>query len=242
MSRRSASRFPDVAIGVVAVLVLALGVLAFQHARPDVSETVGNAPALPTPPPPEAVVLVIGDSFVGGSLMNTGPEWPARMGAERGWVTVNEGSGGTGYINDGQTDDIPTRVESMEYGPDLIVVAGGINDAGKYPTSAIVAAAGLTLDRLGERFTDVPVVMISPFANATVQKPTIELTKELRGFADDRGVPFLNKSRLFEDRPDLIGDDGTHPTDAGHELLAQSIGDDLAPLVMEVCTGSRCTA
>jgi lysophospholipase L1-like esterase len=51
----------------------------------------------------------------------------------------------------------------------------------------------------------------------------------LNAAARAAGAAFVDPigDRWFVDRPDLIGPDGVHPNDAGHEYLA----DKIAPLI-----------
>lgn len=233
-------KLTDVGLLALAALVVMVCVLAIQHARPN--SPPPGASLLPPPPPREPVVLVVGDSFVGGSDMNSGPTWPTLMGAENDWVMATEAVGGTGFVNGANNRTaFPDRVAKMpSYTPDVVVIGGGINDVGRYPTSEIVEAASTTVKRLSAKFPEAEVVLLSPFSSATVSESTVDLRTELRKLARADAAGFVNVSDLFEGREDLIGSDMVHPTDGGHALLARVIGDALQPIVRQACQSRDC--
>lgn len=181
----------------------------------------------PTQPRVAPVVVFLGDSFVGGSNMNSGPTWPLIAAANHGWQARTAATGGTGYLVGAATDtDFVSRARDVvdKYTPDVVVVAGGINDVGRHSVEAIAAGADQTLRVLQKGLPDTEVVMLSPFATDTVSVDTIDLDGALAAVAEGRDVPYLEVSRVLEGRSDLIGPDTVHPTDAGHTFLAEEIG------------------
>ncbi len=173
--------------------------------------------------------------------MNSGPTWPTLMGTEQGWIVIKDGIGGTGYVN-GDTDEAAflDRIEEdcAAYVPDLVLVAGGINDAGKYPASDIASVAARTIGKLKRCEPDAEVVMLSPFAPASVTPPTAELVSVLADVAEAERVDYIEVTDLLTGRHDLVGSDGVHPNDDGHAFLADRIGAALEPLVEAAASSS----
>lgn len=227
-------RLKEIGLALVVVVTVWLGVMAVRSTSADPPPSTRPATTIPVEPKDDPVVLIVGDSFVGGSLMNTGSEWPALMQGGREWIVVTDSVGGSGFINgDVEDKDYPSRVEflSEKFRPNLVVVAGGINDAGKYPTDQIVRAAQETLDGLEVEYPDVDVVLFSPFTTSEIGPTTADLTAGLRALAKREDIPFIDVSGLFVGKPELIGSDTVHPTDAGHRHLADEIGELLDPIV-----------
>ena len=179
------------------------------------------------------VVVVMGDSFTGGSPMNSGPTWSEQLASENGWVLYRDTQGGTGYIeNDPGSDSqpFPKRAETLvaEYYPDLVILAGGINDAGTNPAPRIVARARKTLKVLAEGAPDADVLLLSPFASGRANPAIEALAAALKPMAREEGVAYLDVTPVLDKpNPELIGSDGIHPTDKGHALLAEAIGSAL---------------
>lgn len=176
----------------------------------------------------ETIALTIGDSYTGGSDMNSGPTWEERLAVQRGWVPVEDAVGGTGYIARSELGpSLQKRVGRTvaEFDPDVVLVAMGLNDS-QHPNDAVIAGARSVLQRIDQGFPKADVVVLSPFSPRPI--PEVEqLEAELRKVAADLGLPYVDVTAAFYDHPDLIGSDGTHPTDAGHRYLARYVGQRL---------------
>lgn len=218
----------------VATLFLAVAALAgysVVDAREARVPGGGASVAQPNLTDTRPVVVVIGDSFADGSDMNTGPTWPYRLAEKRKWLYYPEAVGGTGFINKGQTESFTKRLPAIldEYGdPDMIIVAGGRNDIDKYPTAQIAAAAAAMLDELYAKFPKTRIELFSPFASGPPTESIEALTAALRDVAAAHHAEYLDVSNFLT--ADLIGEDGVHPTDAGHKALTRQIDQGLGPL------------
>ena len=64
-----------------------------------------------------------------------------------------------------------------------------------------------------------------PWPTADVPDSLLQIRDVLNAAARAAGAAFVDPigDRWFVDRPDLIGADGVHPTDAGHAYLAAKI-------------------
>ena len=73
------------------------------------------------------------------------------------------------------------------------------------------------------------LVIGPPWPTADVPEAVLQVRDVLNVEARAAGAPFIDPlgDGWFVGRPDLIGPDGVHPTDAGHEYLAGKI----APLI-----------
>lgn len=214
--------------------VIVMGVVAWQVAfwpplPPESGARDATAPTSTTTPEVKLpYVYFIGDSIMGGSLMNDGPEWPTLVGDLRGWHVAVNAVGGSGFLNDGQGRRFGKRVPEMidEAGPepDMVVIGGGINDVGRYSNAEIADAASLLIDRLEKAWPSADFVLLSPWANANPGDSTVSLSKSLARIARRDGeIRFIDVSRLFEGRKDLIGTDGVHPTQEGHRFIAKEM-------------------
>ena len=200
-------------------------------------------PARPTAPTAtQKRIAVIGDSFTGGS--------PQGGTGERRWTAVAtsllqadgldvvmkvDAERGAGYFAKGKRtgqvfrDKIPATVTS---GDSVVVVFGSINDASA--TAGQMARA--TCDTMRDAEIAAPashLVIVGPSeGTAKPPEPLLSTRDVVRTRAAELGATFIDPiaDKWFVDRPDLIGADGLHPTDAGHEYMAQKI----APVIAEL--------
>lgn len=223
-------------VGLLTLAVVALVVASMVRFNNEVEEATAGVQdtRYEIPEDTRPVVLVVGDSYVGGSAMNSGPTWPTQMAGERGWVIATDGIGGSGYIN-GDQDQAAfidrAAADCQRYKADVVVVAGGINDAGKYPAADITKAATKVVKKFERCEPGAEVVMLSPFAPASVTPTIADLDAALAQAARDLGVPYFEVTELLDGRSELVGSDGVHPNDQGHRFLALKIGELLAPTV-----------
>lgn len=173
-------------------------------------------------------VVVMGDSFTGGSNMNTGPTWPRLLGARSGWKVELNFGGGSGYVAKGDSEPFPARVAKLPVRyTDLFILAGGLNDADVYAPTRTAEAARKVIRELHEEAPDADIAILSPFCNGTDElRPSITNTAAaLQQVAIEEGVTYVDVTKFLPSSD--VGVDGTHPTDAGHEVLAQRIGEAL---------------
>ena len=78
------------------------------------------------------------------------------------------------------------------------------------------------------------LVIGTPWVNADAPAYVLRNNGILRDRAEALGGTFIDPvaDGWFVDRPDLIGADGVHPTDAGHAYMAQKI----EPVIEELLT------
>jgi len=183
-------------------------------------------------------VAVIGDSYTAGTDEGgLGPNaWTART-----WQTLAakgvrvaadvaaEGRAGYGVPGDHGSvfEDLTARaVKSDDV---LVVFFGSRNDQGVDPV-LLTERARATFD-LARQFAPSArfLVIGPPWPTADVPDSVLRVRDLVNSAARAAGAAFVDPigDRWFVDRPDLIGPDGVHPNDAGHEYLA----DKIAPLI-----------
>lgn len=215
----------NAALALVAVATAVLVYLAFGANDPPATAGQDRSALEPSEPDDPYVALVVGDSFTGGSAMNDGPTWAEIVADDEGWLLKTDAVGGTGYLAGSATKPpIPKRIAQTvnDNDPDLVIIAGGFNDAGRYPGSAVAAAATETVEAYDAAFPEADVLLLSPWGNGAPSTDQLSLAKALEVVATNVGVDYLDVTKFLASSPDQwIGSDGTHPTNAGHQELAE---------------------
>ena len=183
-------------------------------------------------------VAVIGDSYTTGTDEGgLGPKsWTARAWqtlTQRGVRIADEvaAEGRAGYGVPGDHGSVFEDLTARAVKPDdvLVVFFGSRNDQG-VDRELLAKKARDTFD-LARRFAPSArfLAIGPPWPTADVPDSVLQIRDVLNAAARAAGAAFVDPiaDRWFVDRPDLIGADGVHPNDAGHEYLA----DKIAPLI-----------
>jgi lysophospholipase L1-like esterase len=183
-------------------------------------------------------VAVVGDSYTtgtdeGGLGSNS---WTART-----WSTLTgpglriasdvaaEGRAGYGAVGDHGSifQDLTARAVKAE---DVLVVFFGSRNDQEIDPVLLAERAHATFDLARRRAPSARFLVIGPpWPTIDVPVPMLVIRDVLAAAAWAAGAQFVDPigERWFVDRPDLIGTDGVHPNDAGHEYLA----DKIVPLI-----------
>ena len=216
-------------LAAAAVLVTTMGAAVFSA-----SAALGST---------ESRIAVIGDSYTAGSVEGgNGPRsWPELAWGllARSGVAVDAdvaAEGGAGYGQRGSRgslfEDLTTQ--AVRRNDDLIVYFGSRNDQTvdprKFPSSA---ADTFNLARFAAPAARV-LVIGPPWPTASPPPAVLKIRDLLRDQAAIVGAVFVDPiaEGWFVGRPELIGQDGVHPTDAGHVYMA----DKIAPLIYDRLT------
>lgn len=199
-------------------------------------------------------MIVLGDSYTDGANgISTTQTFPSDL--MNYYVNLDvwpSGSGGTGYIanSDGNYVNFQARVQSdvISNNPDIVMVAGGINDLG-YPSNQLYAAASELYATLTEALPSSTILVVGPWWPRSIPVDTNEIagSEAIEAAANAAGLPFIQPAGNNPNpwitgyysvpgsgnAPIFIGSDGTHPTVAGHAFLAAN----LAPFVAGNCPG-----
>ena len=140
--------------------------------------------------------------------------------------------GGAGYGHPGVNGDLFRDLLPRAVRPDdaLVVLFGSRNDELVDP----VAFAGLTADTLLKaRFSapEAKFLVIGPLWPLVAPPPEVLRARDiLQGASGLVGAVFVDPiaEGWFDNRPDLIGGDRIHPTDAGHVYMAEKIAPRIA--------------
>ncbi|MGV0850355.1 GDSL lipase [Mycolicibacterium phlei] len=183
-------------------------------------------------------IAVIGDSYTtGGELGGLGANgWTAQawkmLAAEGIAVSADVGAeGGAGYGTRGNRGSIFEDLTARTVKPDdrLVVFYGSRNDQNVDPAQLSILVYGTF--QLARRIAPTAnfLVIGPPWPTADVPDTIVRIRDTLRYQARLAGATFIDPIALgwFVGKPELIGSDGVHPTDAGHTYMAEKI----APLI-----------
>ncbi len=190
-----------------------------------------------------ARIAVIGDSYTAGSGDGgSGPRaWPqlawqllARQGVQVDADVAAEG--GAGYGQRGNRGNIfeDLTAQAVRHNDALVVFFGSRNDQPVDPQRFTgFASETLHLARYAAPAAKF-LVIGPPWTTANPPAAVLKIRDSLRDQAAQIGALFIDPiaDGWFVGRPDLIGQDGVHPNDAGHAYLA----DKIAPLIFEQLT------
>jgi len=218
------------------LLAVLAALVGCQHQPPEYVSTYTSPPAAP----PVAAVSIIGDSYTGGSQMGgNGPQgWPIlvedQLGQRGVQIRANVAAeGGAGYVSRGTKGGVFDEQVPKVVGPNsrLVIFLGSRNDDSAPPADLSVAVQKTLADVKAEAPTAKVVVIGPPWPNASPTPEILAVRDVLRAQAEAAGAIFIDPiaEGWFFDRPDLIGADGVHPTDAGHLFMA----DRIAPLIAQ---------
>lgn len=187
---------------------------------------------------PQFRVAVVGDSYTtGGDLGGLGTQgWPARAWqqlAKRGFQINADvaAEGGAGYAVPGNRGSVYEGLAARAIRPDdtLVVYFGSRNDQPANP----LMLPGAMLSALSVARRTAPaarlLVIGPPWPTADVPPAVLQIRDALFGASQLVGATWVDPiaEQWFVGRPELIGRDGVHPTDAGHAYMAEKI----APLI-----------
>jgi lysophospholipase L1-like esterase len=183
-------------------------------------------------------IAVVGDSYTtGGDLGGLGSkgwttrtwQWLAQQGVAVSADVAAEG--GAGYGTRGNHGSVFEDLTADAVKPDdvLVVFFGSRNDQSVDPTQLSILAWGTF--QLARRTAPKAQFLVigPPWPTSDPPDAVLRIRDALKYQAAAAGATFVDPiaAGWFVGRPDLIGEDGVHPTDAGHAYMA----DMIAPLI-----------
>lgn len=187
---------------------------------------------------PISRIALIGDSYTNGTAIGgQGPNaWP-----NRAWKTLGQqglqvaadvaAEGRAGYAVRGDQGNLFGDLTARVVKPDdaLVVFYGSRNDQGVDPN--VLSGSVYNAFALARSVAPTARLLVigPPWPTADVPPAVLQIRDILAFQSMLAGATFIDpiNERWFVDRPDLIGRDGVHPTDAGHDYQA----DKIAPLI-----------
>lgn len=208
-------------IGGTIVVALGLTGAVFKFG-PLVSYAIAN----PTYDAPEGApsVAFLGDSYVEGSLRDSGPrsQWADLISKDQAWDQHDFASGGSGFLTRGRDGSLfIERVPAISaLDPEIVIVAGGLNDA----VAGFEDGASATLTMLRGELPSAQIVVLSTFSpDGPPSADDIAKSESLKNAAAAIDAEFIDVLDIFTGHSDLIGADGEHPTDDGHKHITESV-------------------
>lgn len=227
----------------VVLLLTAAGVTAMAvNANQTASTPAATATITPKPIKKEFVphLLVIGDSFTGGSKEGSSGELGWASLVQTGYIKEGArlqlnllGRVGAGYATKGQINEtfIESYTANAFKNQHVMVVFGGLNDTERDAAEVAPAAAALYAE-MRKNSPDAPLIVVGPAWPNSEPVPNIYKVRDaIKAAALAAGATFIDpieQGWFSGERETMIGTDGTHPTEAGHKFMA----DQIAPAII----------
>jgi lysophospholipase L1-like esterase len=225
----------EVAVGRLAAFVISLALLVGMVSE---HRATGSSYVPLTRDTPLVRLAVIGDSYTTGTHEGgLGPKtWTthawrslAHQGVQVAADVAAEGRAGYGVRGDHGSLFVDLTARAVKPDDVLVVFFGSRNDQGVDPW-LLAQMARDSFDLARRTAPSASLLVIGPpWPTADVPAAVLLIRDVLNTAARAAGATFVDPltAHWFVDRPDLIGADGVHPTDAGHAYMA----DMIAPLI-----------
>lgn len=225
----------------VALVVAAVAVFAFAGwvvLRPTVPAESGPSQLQPDTDDRPPVLAILGDSYLEGTgAVSEDRSMAMQLNTALGTLVANRSAGGTGYVSDGPFNRLPYRQridELLAADADIYLIEGGLNDyatiyeRGVSDLGDLRVAARKVFAGVRKGDPDAEVVVVGPFwPTGEPVDGILAIRDVIEAEADAAGVPFIDplaEEWLTPQNTDrLIGPDGTHPNQAGHDYLADRL-------------------
>ena len=185
---------------------------------------------------PRAIFL--GDSYTSGAGASAPyGSWAITAGRLLGWDAWASGRGTTGYANPGFFEPGATfadrvRRDVIRFRPDVVVVAGGINDvqARFYSVEAVREGAQRLFATLRRQLPAARLVVLGPWQVRRLRTARFDaIHAAIAGAAAEAGATFLDNVAqgwmAGDDLDWILGPDRLHPTQAGHDHIARRFAE-----------------
>jgi lysophospholipase L1-like esterase len=182
-------------------------------------------------------LLVVGDSFAGGTGDPTFRPYPYLLGDRLGWTLTVDAQGGTGFIAAGYNNvggapfiDRLAR-DGQTYNVDYVLIDGGRNDL-NLPAADVILAADEYMKRVRATWPKAKIIVVLPsYVSAEEASNYPALSAGMRRSAEEVGAyvidPVAEGWYRGRDLAPLFWKDGLHLNAAGHEYYASRIIDDI---------------
>lgn len=185
-------------------------------------------------------VAVLGDSFSSGTEYGGlgAKGWPnlATLQLRDQGINIAVARGdqkGAGWVEPNSNGVVFSTEAARKVGPttQLVVLFGSLND-GSVPLDVLSTAVAATLADVKSAAPQAKLLVIGPptLGRGTPEKPgrMPAVRDAIRAPAEAAGAMFVDPiTENWFNNPSLIGTDGVHPTDAGHQMMA----DRIVPLI-----------
>jgi lysophospholipase L1-like esterase len=224
-------RDPWTAAGTVAIVLVVIATVwaAYVAANRPEPSTTGLGITIPEPPTYEYVpVTVQGDSYTYGVGAQPSRGYAKQLVSQLCWRPSLNAEAGTGYVNDGGGDGkspFPTRAKGIASAETQLVIVQGSTNDNSAPPSEVTAAAVDTYRTLKADAPTAVIVAVGPTLVPSIDPVALAATRDaVADAARQEGVTFVDPIALgWLADPALYGEDGLHPTQAGHDEMAADL-------------------
>jgi hypothetical protein len=215
----------------IAILVIVSGILALLVVKKSTSAERDLATAAEDQ---SRWLSVIGDSYSEGTTQGglEDSNWTEIVARARSWHLANVSVGGTGYVYSTppkrpfESEQLPSAVRVKPY---ALIVEGSRNDGSSPPEQVHEAAEGM-FRSVKALAPNTRLIVVGPiWSNDTVPRGVTDVRYAVRDAALKAGAVWIDPiaEGWFERPAGLIAEDGVHPTDEGHRVMAARIEQDL---------------
>ena len=186
-------------------------------------------------------IVCIGDSLTEGYQILTGSCWPSLLNKEANYEVINSGICGD------TTSGMLARFHEMVivHKPDYVIIMGGANDIWfNIPDHQIIGNI-LAMTRLARHYKiqsiiGIPTPFYLPESNEGehffmdlkgMHLRLKEYIQTLKRFAFDDNQPIIDFSVNMH--IDLFLEDGLHPNEEGHQIMAKNAKESLAGILLK---------
>jgi acyl-CoA thioesterase-1 len=198
--------------------------------------------------------LAFGDSLTRGTLSQTvfpllvGPvhSYPARL---SGLLTAKYTADDVVVINEGwpgeDTNEGRLRLPGVldTYDADVLLLLEGVNDILQIPRETQLANLRTMVLSAQSRGMEVLIATLTPVKSPRgplTQAAIVDLNEGIVELAEEEDLGrVVDLYEAFEGRPQLLGDDGLHPTEEGYRVVAQTFADEIERRFEEPATALR---
>ncbi len=179
-------------------------------------------------------LLVVGDSFAGGTGDPTFRTYPYLLGDRLGWSLTVDAQGGTGFINVAggpETHRVPfidrLARDEQEYNADYVLIDGGRNDLGLQPADVVVAADEY-IKKVRATWPNAKIIVVLPsYVSAQEASNFPAVSSGMRRSAEEVGAyvidPVAEGWYRGKDLAPFLWKDGVHLNGEGNAYYADRI-------------------
>ena len=177
-------------------------------------------------------VAGLGDSLTYGWMVSQG--YFARFVSELGerWPAASIAAINAGIPGDTAAGGLRRLDRVLAQSPHLVLIQFGLNDLfSGVEVTAFESSYRQIADRIMQSAAIPVLVVSSPLPNPSQQKNAGRYYDAIRSLGQELGIPVADTDRHMGDAMktgidplQLYLDDGSHPSDEGHRLMAQAVG------------------
>lgn len=231
LAKRSVRSADVVILFLVMLVITGLWFTAAQLKRAELrtmeaAESYSPALSYSTPDAPVSVAF-LGDSFTFGTgAASKSHRWSSLVSREMGWLELNYGFGGTNYGTAGTLRGgkayADRLVDLTISQPDIVIVSSAGNTMNEDQKAGIAD----TFKKLRSGLPDARIVATSPFSRAgEYRHELVDFGEIIETEVEAVGGEYLDIGHPLERHKRAMDEDGVHPNNFGHELIADAFVD-----------------